>query len=1117
MLYVHEAVDIKSLFGAWKQQVSRPVEGNVLQPKTVIVPNMDIASWLQVHMAEQEGIASNLDFQLPAGFFRLQFEKMDPRVRSTLLDKPTLRWMIFTLLGEVDINGVYPKSWTVLLEWIHGRTSGTQIGGGGQGIRWDLAGQIVDVFDQYIMYRPDWLLAWEHGEHGFMDGEEPGYMHAWQPSFWNRIIERWPQTKHRAGLMEEWKLRIQTDAAVQSTLPSTIHVFNVKQVPPALIEALMISSKVVDVHWYMSEHVLSDDYNDRFFKGLNSEQVEFRELFEEIAGRSGAQVLRCRVGESVGTVAPVLEKAGGVLVHRCHSAHREVEVLRDRLLDLFDTTELRPHEVAVVTPDPDLYAPFMREVFQVDGKDGVRVPVRIHGGHKSDRALISEAILQAIHLAGTRFKVTELLDWMGQAPVLGSYMDEHRFRPVLHRWIEDQMIRWGSDKSHVSTLEFELNGRHTWEHGFERLLLAKIGSEDQDFEFDGVLSGSSVITQAETEFLGRVLQVFDALDRLRMAYKSTKPVGFWVDFIGQIIDLCIDPNWKESTDLLRSQLLELKKIDEMIRLEGVSLPIINSYLKGQLQKGGLGRSWHPGEITFTGMVSLHTIPFKVIAVVGLNDGSLPGRTPVSAFDLIPKFKRIGDRVRRQADRQLFLDYLLTPTGHLHLSYTGLRQTDNKVIAPSVMIPFMMDHLKRLSPKGRFFVPSEYHHRLQPFHPDYFRSAGEMHSYSEVNAQLAAELGSGRLVETGTLLPELTPARIVELTGMGELGEVLDWDQEKEIELDKFLAYFTDPCRYVLKDVVGVDLREGEVPTEDDEPLDIDRLSAWKMRNEIVGFVVDSWSATGSLLSVERVDDQVSKLLYRYELMGWIPDALAGQSRVSKIIDESRALIREFEILVSGLKGLPFSSHEIDLDVDLGHGLHFKLKGVLPTHAGNQYIAVEVGKISPSRALKYWILHVLQNTVQSVETTVIYRDDTPKLLRFASMERNEALMCVRNLGWFFIMGQTHVMPLYASMCEEYTGKVAKGADSLSSLYTLQDTLRSDDTFNYTLNEAKSEWVKHVWRDTDLLETSVSSAESDVGPEVLVGVTEIDVNIFTQIDAFRAYSELIYKRMKEDQIK
>jgi len=374
-----------------------------------------------------------------------------------------------------------------------------------------------------------------------------------------------------------------------------------------------------------------------------------------------------------------------------------------------------------------------------------------------------------------------------------------------------------------------------------------------------------------------------------------------------------------------------------------------------------------------------------------------------------------------------------------------------------------------------------------------------------------------LEQTSTLLPELTPDRIRELKKMGPLGEILGWQRDTEVSVERFVSYFVDPCRFILRDVIGVDLREGDVPSDDDEPLNIDGLSAWKMRNEMVQSVIGHWLATGSFPSAERVEVQMSEFMHRYEVMGWVPDALAGQTRLNSIVDQSRDLIRQFDELVSGLKGVSKTSQDFDLDVDLDSGLGFKLKGSLPVCIGNQYVAVEVGKASPARDLKYWMYHVLQNVIESIDTTIVYRDDTPKLMKFVSMERDEALRTIRSLGRLFVLGQSHVMPLYASMSAQYLDKAKQSTDSLPSLYTLQDALSSDDAFNKTLDDSKSEWVRHVWRDVDLLGTSLVNAESGVGPEVLDGLTEIDVEVLGKIDVFRVFSELIYRRVKEDQVK
>ena len=51
-------------------------------------------------------------------------------------------------------------------------------------------------------------------------------------------------------------------------------------------------------------------------------------------------------------------------IHSCHSPMREIEVLQDNLLDLFETMpDLQPQEVLVMAPDIELYAPFISAVF----------------------------------------------------------------------------------------------------------------------------------------------------------------------------------------------------------------------------------------------------------------------------------------------------------------------------------------------------------------------------------------------------------------------------------------------------------------------------------------------------------------------------------------------------------------------------------------------------------------------------------------------------------------------------------------------------------------------------------------------------------------------------------
>ncbi|MCD0217722.1 exodeoxyribonuclease V subunit gamma, partial [Enterobacter hormaechei subsp. steigerwaltii] len=66
-----------------------------------------------------------------------------------------------------------------------------------------------------------------------------------------------------------------------------------------------------------------------------------------------------------------------------------------------------------------------------------------------------------------------------------------------------------------------------------------------------------------------------------------------------------------------------------------------------------------GGITFCSMVPMRSLPFKVICLLGLNDGDFPRNTKAAVFDLIAKHPAKGDRARRDDDRYLFLEALIS--------------------------------------------------------------------------------------------------------------------------------------------------------------------------------------------------------------------------------------------------------------------------------------------------------------------------------------------------------------------------------------------------------------------------------------------------------------------------
>ncbi|MGH8214970.1 MAG: exodeoxyribonuclease V subunit gamma, partial [Rhodanobacteraceae bacterium] len=76
-------------------------QGNPLVPARVVVPQVGLKRWLQVHLAERLGVLANVEFTPPAQFAWELLQAAQPGLpERSPFDVDVLRWHLFGLLGE---------------------------------------------------------------------------------------------------------------------------------------------------------------------------------------------------------------------------------------------------------------------------------------------------------------------------------------------------------------------------------------------------------------------------------------------------------------------------------------------------------------------------------------------------------------------------------------------------------------------------------------------------------------------------------------------------------------------------------------------------------------------------------------------------------------------------------------------------------------------------------------------------------------------------------------------------------------------------------------------------------------------------------------------------------
>ncbi len=139
------------------------------------------------------GIAANIDFPLPASFIWDMFVRVLSEIpKESAFNKQSMSWKLMTLLPQL----LDREDFTLLRHYLTDDSDKRKL--------FQLSSKAADLFDQYLVYRPDWLAQWETGH--LVEGL--GEAQAWQAPLWKALVEythqlgqpRW----HRANLYQRF-------------------------------------------------------------------------------------------------------------------------------------------------------------------------------------------------------------------------------------------------------------------------------------------------------------------------------------------------------------------------------------------------------------------------------------------------------------------------------------------------------------------------------------------------------------------------------------------------------------------------------------------------------------------------------------------------------------------------------------------------------------------------------------------------------------------------------------------------------------------------------------------------------------------------------------------------
>lgn len=955
--------------------VVRPPLASPFTPETVVVQSLGMARWLKQELARRLGVCAHVEFPFPRAFAdRLFHELLPEKPEDSSFSREVLQWRLFRLLGQLPDSEIFASPRRYLAE-------------GDARKRLQLASRLANLFDQYLVFRPDFIRAWDLGAPASLSsGQTLAHTaEGWQAELWRQLAAE-SATPHPAELHASFLKLLRSQGAHAddttgasgiaspdfSALPSRLALFGMSALPPFYLELFAALADHTEVHCFVlqpcaewwgdittgreSERLLRHlgrragdaaeahlEPGHRLLGSLGTLGRDFLRLIYEHAdpleadsfcapdGTTLLQQLQRDLLELNDPATQGQEKrlvASGddsLRVHVCHSPIRELEVLRDQMLDWFqrDPT-LTPRDIVVMTPDLATYSPLVPAVFDPIEDEAQRIPYNLADRGPRQNGQIADTFLRLLQLASGRLGVTAVLDLLECPAVRARFHLAEADLSILRHWVIRTRIHWGRDAQHRDALGLPATDANTWRTGLRRLLLGYAMAGDGTELFAGTLPFPDIEGGA-AELLGHFAEFAESLFGIVDTLEHEQSPTDWQRVLLHVVDRFFfnDPATADELAQLRRTLNELsQRMTAGGVAEPLELAVLLEPLAAALEDDTSGAGFLTGGVTFCALKPMRSIPFRIICLLGMNDGAFPRQPPHLSFDLMAAQPRLGDRSTRDDDRYLFLETLVSARDRLHLSHVGQSQRDNRPIPPSVVISELLDHLDASFTTGNELEKLSatslvIKHRLHAFSPAYFQpeSSSPLFSYSRENCA-AARVGARR--------QGLAPF----------LAQPLDEPapEYRQVTLRKLAEFLCHPAKFLLRERLGLQLPSATDTLDDEEPLELDAREAYSLKQDLVG-----WRLAGR--DPARFDAVVAA---ENRLPHGQPGALA--------FNEVHATAERFHARL----GDTILAAPVTVSLTLGE---FRLSGPITPRPDGSLLHFRCAKLKAADRIKLWVEHL----------------------------------------------------------------------------------------------------------------------------------------------------------------
>jgi exodeoxyribonuclease V gamma subunit len=1017
-----------------------------LESEVVLVQSNGMAEWIKIELARQGGVCAATRVELPSRFLWRTYRQVLGTQNvppESPLDKLPMTWRLMALLPTCLHDPVFQP----VAGFLRGDEPDRLL---------QLASRLADLFDQYQIYRPDWLQDWAAGHNVLRraaGSHELAEDQLWQAELWRRVLAALDDSQRQAtrpALHARALAHLQSGQPLASAVARRVSVFGMSHMPGQLLEmlaALAAHSQVMlavpnpcQYHWgdiidgreWLQAERRRHAYRNKTLAHLPLAQMHLHaptllaawgrqgrdfirqldafddlqaaqqltqwprlDFFDDVPGENGTRMLaqlqrRIRDLEPSSDGAPVEPWTQGdqsVVFKIAHSPVRELEVLHDQLLQWFHTPPgeqpVSPRDVVVMVPDIETMAPAIRAVFgQYKRADARFIPYDIADLGAQAISPLIHAVEWLLALPQQRSRMSELVELLEVPALAARFGLSEAGLPTLTRWMAGSGIRWGLSAEHRAGLGLGVCGDdNSALFGVQRMLMGYACGADP--VADDALGATPYpeVGGLDAELAGSLAHLLQALiDWWQTATQDATPAQ-WAERGRALLAAMFKPrddNDRNALSALDQALTDwVRACGEAGFAEAVPLAVARSAWLEALKTPRLEQRFRAGGVTFCTLMPMRAIPFKAVCLLGMNDGDYPRRSPRADFDLmgLPGMSRPGDRSRRDDDRQLMLEALLSARQVLYVSWSGRSVRDNSEQPPSVLVSQLRDEIDLLWGKGTAERQTTVH-PLQAFSRTYFEEGSGLQTYAKEwraaqNNSPAGAFSDPEALAEKPSWPETAPT-----------ASSVDWLPPLEaaqgmpvITLTQLARFLRKPVGAFFRERLQVHLEDERSALHDEELFGLAGLDLYQLIDHELQHVPTE-------LSADTLPAHVQQVVKRLRQAGALPLAGVGtlaaqnlharlQAMLGAALHERQAYPHAAERLLVDLAHPQVALQDALSDVRVGEG------GQMSFHLRASDLAsfkTQKPQAHPEKLIDIWLLSLAAAAMgQPVQCVVVGRN------------------------------------------------------------------------------------------------------------------------------------------------